>query len=139
MYVCLISHSYASLVNEKEWFTFITYPSCRVQSASRGLNQKGMRENGWQVAPLSRFVGLSLILQKLRPSSFEYTTLLLVVNIYSDPPSAQIQPTPYCYIRYICHYSVTPGQIGDRVTPRVVPHSLLCFPKGKRIAPLRMQ
>jgi len=69
MYVCLISHSYASLVNEKEWFTFITYPSCRVQSACRGLNQKGMRENGWQVAPLSRFVSLSLILQKLQPSS----------------------------------------------------------------------
>jgi hypothetical protein len=46
MCVCLISHSYASLVNEKEWFTFITYPSFRVQSACRGLNQKGMRENG---------------------------------------------------------------------------------------------
>lgn len=69
MYVCLISHSYVSLANEKEWFTFITYLSCRVHSACRGLYQKGMRENGWQVAPLSRFVGLSLILQKLQPSS----------------------------------------------------------------------
>ena len=66
---------------------YIHYVSlCKVQSACRGLNQKGMRENGWQVASLSRYVVLSLILQKLQPSSlWMYNPLTGGKHIFWSP------------------------------------------------------